>query len=59
MICSQCARAADQRAPRSAHCADPKCMCGHRVDRYGKTTIVLTPFTAGELPTDQPPADPA
>lgn len=34
MICPRCARAADQRAPRDQHCNDPKCMCGHRTDRY-------------------------
>lgn len=34
MICPRCARAADQRAPRDQHCTDPKCMCGHRTDRY-------------------------
>jgi hypothetical protein len=38
VICPRCARAADQRAPRDQHCADPKCMCGHRVDRYRTTT---------------------
>lgn len=38
MICEPCARAADQRAPRNQHCNDPKCMCGHRVERYGTTT---------------------
>jgi hypothetical protein len=34
MICTQCATAADRRAPRDQHCHDPKCMCGHRTDRY-------------------------
>ncbi|WP_031514822.1 hypothetical protein [Streptomyces sp. NRRL F-5123] len=34
MICPPCARAADTHAPRDQHCADPKCMCGHRTDRY-------------------------
>lgn len=34
MICRPCARAADARAPRDAHCHDPACTCGHRVDRY-------------------------
>jgi hypothetical protein len=38
MICPRCARAADQRAPKSQHCRDPKCMCGHRVERYGTAT---------------------
>lgn len=38
MICPPCASAADRRAPRDQHCADPKCMCGHRVERYGRTT---------------------
>jgi hypothetical protein len=38
MICPRCARAADTRAPRTAHCTDPKCMCGHRTDRYSTTT---------------------
>lgn len=35
MVCSTCASAADRRAPRSEHCDDPRCMCGHRVERYG------------------------
>jgi hypothetical protein len=34
MICPPCARAADQQLPRTAHCTDPKCMCGHRTDSY-------------------------
>lgn len=34
MICPTCTAAADARAPRDQHCADPKCMCGHRVERY-------------------------
>lgn len=34
MICPPCASAADRLAPRDQHCADPKCMCGHRTDRY-------------------------
>lgn len=34
MICTPCARAADQRLGRDQHCDDDKCMCGHRVDRY-------------------------
>lgn len=38
MICQPCARAADQRAGRDAHCTDPKCPCGHRVERYGTCT---------------------
>lgn len=38
MICARCARAADQRAPRDAHCTDPKCPCGHRVERYRPVT---------------------
>lgn len=38
MICPRCARAADQRAPRGQHCNNPKCPCGHRVERYGTTT---------------------
>jgi hypothetical protein len=38
MICEPCARAADHRAPRTAHCADPGCTCGHRTDRYGRAT---------------------
>lgn len=37
MICKTCRDAADARAPRTAHCADPKCMCGHRADRYDTT----------------------
>jgi hypothetical protein len=38
VICTTCAAAADARAPRDQHCTDPKCMCGHRTDRYGTTT---------------------
>lgn len=38
MICPACMKAADARAPRDQHCTDPKCMCGHRVDRYRTTT---------------------
>lgn len=38
MICPDCMKAADARAPRTAHCDDPACMCGHRVDRYRTTT---------------------
>lgn len=34
MICQPCQQAADQQLGRDAHCDDPKCMCGHRVDRY-------------------------
>lgn len=34
MICQPCRQAADQQLGRDAHCDDPKCMCGHRVDRY-------------------------
>jgi hypothetical protein len=34
MICTQCATAADRRAPLDQHCHDPKCMCGHRVEKY-------------------------
>lgn len=34
MICLLCRTAADQRAPKEQHCTDPKCMCGHRTDRY-------------------------
>lgn len=30
MICSDCAKAADERLPRDAHCTDPGCTCGHR-----------------------------
>ena len=38
MVCQRCRDAADQRAPRDAHCTDPGCTCGHRTDRYGATT---------------------
>lgn len=38
MICEPCARAADARAPHEAHCDNPGCTCGHRVERYGTTT---------------------
>lgn len=38
MICPTCSRAADQRAPRTQHCDDPGCTCGHNVQRYGTTT---------------------
>lgn len=38
MICPTCCTAADQRAPRDAHCTDPKCPCGHRVERYRPVT---------------------
>jgi hypothetical protein len=34
VICPPGARAADTQAPRDQHCTDPKCMCGHRTDRY-------------------------
>lgn len=34
MICPRCAAAADRRAPADQHCTDPRCMCGHRTDRY-------------------------
>jgi hypothetical protein len=34
LICRICATAADRRAPRDQHCTDPKCTCGHRVQRY-------------------------
>lgn len=34
MICSTCADAANRRAPADQHCGDPKCMCGHRTDKY-------------------------
>ncbi|WP_433893048.1 hypothetical protein [Streptomyces sp. CA-111067] len=34
MICKPCADAADARVGRDQHCDDPKCMCGHRTDRY-------------------------
>lgn len=30
MICPSCAKAADERLPRDAHCDDPGCTCGHR-----------------------------
>lgn len=38
MICPPCARAADQQLGRDQHCDDPGCTCGHRVERYQKTT---------------------
>lgn len=38
MICNLCATAADRQAPAAQHCGDDKCMCGHLVERYGKTT---------------------
>jgi hypothetical protein len=44
MICGPCGRAADQQAPRTAHCTDPGCTCGHRVERYG--TVTAKPSTA-------------
>lgn len=34
MICAPCAAAADARAPRTAHCNNAGCTCGHRTDRY-------------------------
>lgn len=38
MVCQRCRDAADTRAPRTAHCDNPGCTCGHRTDRYGATT---------------------
>lgn len=34
MICDLCCAAADRRAPKTEHCTDPGCTCGHRTDRY-------------------------
>lgn len=49
MICAPCRRAADQRLGRDQHCDDEKCMCGHKVEKYGKTTgyDVVAAFYAG------------
>lgn len=47
MICTRCARAADQRAPRDQHCDSPggpgaPCDCAHRTDRYRATPAPTT-----------------
>lgn len=52
MICAPCRAAADARAPRDQHCSDPKCMCGHRTDRYHPRPARALPPEAG--PDDQP-----
>ena len=38
MICPTCRTAADNRLAAEQHCSDPKCMCGHRADRYRAVT---------------------
>jgi hypothetical protein len=68
VICPACARAADRRAPADQHCDDPKCMCGHRTDRYqpapeDDTTAlaakILTTWAPGTVCRDPRADDPA
>jgi hypothetical protein len=62
VICPTCRDAADQRAPRDQHCHDPKCMCGHRTDKYQPPTGLGMPAAlhnrmrtvAGQLLTAAP-----
>lgn len=54
MTCKPCARAADNRAPREAHCTDPACTCAHRTKDYGNVTARIA-ATTGPPPTTLTP----
>lgn len=51
MVCPNCRKAADARAPREAHCADPGCTCGHRTEDYGTVTERIAEATGQEPDT--------